>query len=55
MSPEQPSVMAEWVQRNGRRVVHVAATRGSVTTEATLTEAEARMLSQQLRALLGEA
>ena len=48
------SVQAKWVYRNGLRWVRVTATSGAVTTEATLTEDEAREMLGQLSALLGE-
>lgn len=40
------------VKRTGRGLVRITATRGAVTTEATLTEAEATQLAHKLAKLL---
>lgn len=48
---DQPDVRAKWI--SGRRVL-ITATRGAVTTEARLTEAEAGQLWRELDRLLHE-
>jgi hypothetical protein len=45
----KPRIKARWTRS---RHVRITATRGAVTTEATLTEAEANQLAHQLGKLL---
>ncbi len=53
MGKETPKVKVRWTRS---RRVRITATRGAVTTEATLTEAEANQLAHELdRVLNGSA